>query len=101
MAAVRPGGVARRGVRAQLGVRLEADGTTLGSLNLYAVQTARLDDVVLAAAERFATHAAIALERTRYEHQLDEALASRELIGQAIGTSWSATASPSAVPSSS
>nr|WP_281366587.1 ANTAR domain-containing protein [Nocardioides thalensis] len=36
-------------------------------------------------AELFAAHATIALNRTRYEHQLNEALASRKAIGQAIG----------------
>jgi AmiR/NasT family two-component response regulator len=36
-------------------------------------------------AELFAAHAAIALGRSRYEHQLNEAVTSRQMIGQAIG----------------
>ena len=36
-------------------------------------------------AELFAAHASIALGRKRYEHQLTEAVASRQVIGTAVG----------------
>lgn len=75
----------RMGVKAQLGLRLYMDGETLGGLNLYATETDHIDPDVVHTAELFATHAAAALGRARREDQLNESLATRKAIGQAIG----------------
>jgi GAF domain-containing protein len=73
------------GLRAQLGLRLYTDEETLGGLNLYSTESATIDPDALQVAELFASHAAIALGRAQHEHQLNEALMSRKVIGQAIG----------------
>lgn len=73
------------GLRAQMGLRLYTEDGTLGGLNLYSTQSEGVDPDAIQIAELFATHAALALGRARYEHQLNEALASRKTIGQAIG----------------
>jgi GAF domain-containing protein len=73
------------GLRAQLALRLSTEGATLGGLNLYSTTSELVDRDARQVAELFASHAAIALGRARYEHQLNEAIASRKLIGQAIG----------------
>jgi len=73
------------GLRAQLALRLYTDQDTLGGLNLYSTRSETISPDAVQMAELFATHAAIALDRARYDHQLNEALASRKAIGQAIG----------------
>jgi transcriptional regulator with GAF, ATPase, and Fis domain len=73
------------GLRAQLALRLYTDRDTLGGLNLYSTESETISTDAVQMAELFATHAAIALDRTQYDHQLNEALASRKAIGQAIG----------------
>jgi GAF domain-containing protein len=74
------------GLRAQLGIRLFLDGQdTLGGLNLYSTQTAEIDDDSIAVAELFAAHAALALGNAREIDQLNTALQSRKVIGQALG----------------
>lgn len=73
------------GVRAQLGLRLYAEDETLGGLNLYSTSTDTIDPDVEYTAELFAVHAALALGRARQEDQLNAALATRKIIGQAIG----------------
>lgn len=73
------------GLRAQLGLRLYSDGETLGGLNLYSTQSETIDPDSRELAELFATHAAIALGRARKEDQLNQAIATRKIIGQAIG----------------
>ena len=45
----------------------------------------RIDPEAVHAAELFATHASIALGHAQQEHHLNQALASRKVIGQAIG----------------
>lgn len=79
------GAAVRRGLRAQLGIRLHDAGETLGGLNLYSLRPTEVGGQQVETAELFAVHAAIALRRTRYERQLDDALATRKVIGQAIG----------------
>ena len=76
---------AQRGLRAQLAVGLYSDEQTLGGLNLYSTQSDTVDEDAVQIAELFASHAAIALGRARHEGQLNEAIASRKAIGQAIG----------------
>jgi GAF domain-containing protein len=76
---------AQRGLRAQLAVGLYSDEETLGGLNLYSTESDTVDDDAVPIAELFASHAAIALGRSRHEGQLNDAIASRKVIGQAIG----------------
>lgn len=76
---------AERGLRAQLAVGLYSDEESLGGLNLYSTQSATVDADAVQIAELFASHAAIALGRSRQESQLNETIASRKTIGQALG----------------
>jgi GAF domain-containing protein len=75
----------RRGLRAQLAVGLYSDQDSLGGLNLYSTESDEIDDDAVDIAELFAAQAAIALGRSRQEFQLNEALESRKVIGQALG----------------
>ena len=74
-----------RGLRSQMGLRLYTPDGTLGGLNFYSTRTAGIDPDAVQLAELFASHAAIALGRARYEHQLNESVASRQVIGTAVG----------------
>lgn len=76
---------ARRGVLAQVGLRLYVDDTTLGGLNLYSTSAEEIDDDVVRLAELFAAAAADALGGIRRREQLTTALRTRELIGVATG----------------
>jgi GAF domain-containing protein len=76
---------ARLGLRAQVGVRMAADEQVLGGLNLYSTSVDVISDQALDMAEMIATHAAIALGRTRRESQLNQALASRTTTATAVG----------------
>jgi hypothetical protein len=67
------------------GLRLYTHEQTLGGLNMYSTQNAKIDPDARMTAEVFATHAALALGHARKESQLNDALASRKTIGQAIG----------------
>ncbi len=80
-----PEAVKRTGLQAQLAVHLEANGKTLGGLNLYSTRSASIEPNAAQAAEFFATHAALALARARRESALNAAIASRQEIGMAIG----------------
>ncbi|WP_148571310.1 GAF and ANTAR domain-containing protein [Nocardioides caldifontis] len=75
------------GVKAQLGISLHLDhrGTAVAGLNLYSTTSEDLDPEAEAAAKLFATHAAIALGNATQREQLNEALQSRKVIGQALG----------------
>jgi len=75
----------KRGLRAQLAVGLYSDHHSLGGLNLYSTDSDRVEDDAIGIAELFASQAAIALGRSRHEFQLNEALESRKVIGQAMG----------------
>jgi GAF domain-containing protein len=76
----------KAGLRSQMAVRLflEQEGT-LGGLNLYSTSRDRIDPGTEDLATSFASHAAIALHQARELANLHDALASRKLIGQAIG----------------
>jgi GAF domain-containing protein len=78
-------GAAEKGLKSQMGLRLYTEEKTLGGLNLYSTQRRGIAPDALEVAELFATHAAIALDRARYDHDLSEAIASRQMIGTAIG----------------
>lgn len=75
----------RFGIRAQLGLRLHAEKRTLGGVDLYSTSGDTISPEVERCAEVFADHAALALERTMYEEQLNDALSTRRTIGQATG----------------
>ena len=75
----------QRGLRSQLAFGLYSDEKTLGGLNLYSTASDTIDPDAPQIAQLFASHAAIALGRARQEAQLNDAIASRKAIGQAIG----------------
>jgi GAF domain-containing protein len=74
-----------RGVQAQMGLRLYTDRETIGALNLYSMQVDTFDEEAVEVAQLFATHASLTLGRARSEEQLNAAIESRQLIGQAVG----------------
>jgi GAF domain-containing protein len=73
------------GLRSQMGLRLFTEEQTLGGLNLYSTRAEAIDPEARHLAELFATHAALALGRARQVEDLNTALESRKVIGQAIG----------------
>ncbi|HET7327624.1 MAG TPA: GAF and ANTAR domain-containing protein [Nocardioidaceae bacterium] len=74
----------KAGVRAQMGLQLYAD-ETIGGLNLYSTASDTFTPDTRSVAELFATHAALVLGKARIEEQLNEALTTRKVIGQATG----------------
>jgi len=75
---------AELGVRSQVGLRLYAE-ETLGGLNLYSTSSDLVTPETRQLADLFAAHASLALAQVRREDDMSTALASRRLIGQAIG----------------
>ena len=74
------------GLRSQLAVRLYLDHEgLLGGLNLYSTESDDIDPDAEGIADLFAAHAAIALGSSTHREQLNQALQSRKVIGQAIG----------------
>ena len=73
------------GIASQMGVRLYVEDKTLGGLNMYSTSTETLDEEVEQIAELFAVHAALALGRARHEENLNAAMSTRRVIGQAVG----------------
>lgn len=65
--------------------RLFIAGDTLGALNLCSKAVDAFDDRTAAAGSVFAAHAAVALSRALHDEQMEEALQSRDVIGQAKG----------------
>lgn len=80
-----PEAVMRTGLQAQLAVQLYTNERVLGGLNLYSTTSASIDAGAIQSAELFATHAALALARARRESDLNDAIATRQVIGVAIG----------------
>jgi GAF domain-containing protein len=74
-----------RGYRSQMGIKIYREGRSAGGLNLYSTRVDAFDDHTRAAAEIFAVHAAIAMDKVRTVTSLTDALASRQTIGQALG----------------
>ena len=66
-------------------LRLYLDKTTRGGLNMYSVTSDTINPETEHLAELFATQAALALGRVRSEENLNAALASRTVIGMALG----------------
>jgi GAF domain-containing protein len=76
----------RLGLKSQMAVKLYLDPEgTLGGLNLYSTTREDIDPDAEPLAELFAAHAAIALGHVRERQNLNEALHTRKVIGQAIG----------------
>jgi ANTAR domain/GAF domain len=73
------------GLRAQMGVRLFADGKTVGGLNLYSTETDQIDPETIHIARLFSSHAALALGVERMEKNFIAGMASRQRVGVAIG----------------
>lgn len=73
------------GVASMLSVRLFAEEDTMGALNLYSKRADAFDEEARELASVFAAHASVALAGARREEQFRDALASRDVIGQAKG----------------
>jgi transcriptional regulator with GAF, ATPase, and Fis domain len=76
---------AELGVQSMLSCQLLSPRQTSAALNLYARQTAALDEDSAAIVQVFAAHASIALTHRRTESGLRSAVETRGTIGQAIG----------------
>jgi GAF domain-containing protein len=81
-----------RGFSAVLSVPLRVNGDSTGALNLYSRSTPLFPDSEVEAAKLFAHHASIVLSNAAafaaaemVKQQLEEALATRDIIGQAKG----------------
>jgi GAF domain-containing protein len=73
------------GLRSQLGVRLHVDEVEMAALNMYSTSSETLDPDLEDFAELFASYASLALGHARREDQLNQAIVSRRVIGQATG----------------
>jgi GAF domain-containing protein len=73
------------GFHAQLAVLLTDNGKGRTALNLYAAQPHKFTTDSIEFAEMFASHAAVAMGYVRTMGQVGQALASRKVIGQALG----------------
>lgn len=73
------------GVRSMLGVRLFVAGDTIGALDFYSREPHAFDRRAQLFVQVFASHAAIGLKAAITEAGLEQALRSRDLIGQAKG----------------
>jgi len=73
------------GVESMLSFRLFVDEDTMGALNLYSRRDGAFDEEAGAIGSVFAAHAAVALTTAQHEEQLEQAIASRDVIGQAKG----------------
>jgi transcriptional regulator with GAF, ATPase, and Fis domain len=73
------------GVTSMMCFRLFVAGDTLGALNLYSKTPDAFDDRSRTVGVVFAAHAAMAMATALHGEQMDEALQSRDLIGQAKG----------------
>ena len=73
------------GVNSVLSLRLFVEENTLGALNLYSRDSDAFDDSDVAMGLVFAAHAAVALQSSRRQGQLEEKVRSRDVIGQAKG----------------
>jgi hypothetical protein len=75
-----------RGLKAQMALRLYVDDDgTIGGINLYSTSSEEIEPHAPQLAEVFAAQAAVALGHAQEVHHLNEALRSRQQIGEAIG----------------
>ena len=75
----------RLGARSMLAFQLYTTEHTMGALNLHSSEANAFDDDAVSIGSTLATHAAIALIASQREEQFRDALASRDIIGQAKG----------------
>lgn len=73
------------GFRSQMGIKVFNERGSAAGLNLYSKQADAFDDETSATADIFAIHAAAAMEKARAVASLSDALASRQIIGEAVG----------------
>lgn len=73
------------GVGSMLAIQLYVDGDNLGALNLFATEPDAFDDESEHIGLLFAAHAAVALAGSQQVTTLQQAVASRDVIGQAKG----------------
>ena len=78
-------GAVDHGVRSQLGFGLYVEGHTMGGLNFYSTESDTLHEGATEIGELFAVHATVALGRAMEEDNLNIALTTRGVIGQAVG----------------
>ena len=79
-------GAVQHGLKAQLAVKLSlGDRVTVGGLNMYSTGSEDIDPQAPGIADLFATHAALALAKAQEIDDLQQALKTREVIGQAVG----------------
>lgn len=74
----------KHGIRAQAGIRLFDTPAASGALNLYATEVGVFEDLDMLS-QLFAHQSAMALDYARQIDQLQEAVRSRQMIGQAVG----------------
>lgn len=74
----------KHGIRAQAGIRLFDTPSASGALNLYATEVGVFEDLDMLS-QLFAHQSAMALDYARQIDQLQEAVRSRQMIGQAVG----------------
>jgi hypothetical protein len=72
------------GIRAQAGIRLFDGPESNGALNLYSERPGSFEDLE-SLGQLFVHHSAVALAYARQVTQLQEAVKTRQLIGQAVG----------------
>ena len=77
--------VEQSGVLSMLSFRLFVEEDTMGALNLYSRTEGAVDADDWAVGSVFAAHAAVALSAAIKQQQLEEAVESRDIIGQAKG----------------
>lgn len=75
---------ASAGIRAQAAIRLFEGPDSNGALNLYSLKSGSFEDLDMLG-QLFVHHSAVALAYARQVSQLQEAVRTRQLIGQAVG----------------
>ena len=73
------------GITSMMCFRLFVEGDTLGALNLHSKAADAFGEESRTVGLVFAAHAAVALSSAMHDEQMEEALQSRDLIGQAKG----------------
>lgn len=80
-------------IRSILSFELFIDGGSMAALNFYADHPHAFSEESVEIGTVFATHIALGWSMMRRNDQFRSALASRDIIGQAKGSSWSASVS--------
>ncbi|MEV0438730.1 GAF and ANTAR domain-containing protein [Streptomyces spectabilis] len=75
----------RLGVGSMMGFLLFTEDTELGALNLYSRKTGAFTEASELAGWLLASHAAVAFSSARTHAQMEQAVATRHLIGEAMG----------------